>query len=87
MCTGRPASSEQCLTPQGRHLQSLDPRLRLGGQSRVGHRRRLQYSTFLFYFFTGRVERGMRQESQKFCESWNIPEGECLLFWESLYLE
>lgn len=53
----------------------------------MGHRRRLQYSTFLFYFFTGRVERGMRQESQKFCESWNIPEGECLLFWEGLYLE
>lgn len=31
--------------------------------------------------------RGMRQESRKFCESRNIPEGDGLMFWEGLYLE
>lgn len=37
---------------EAQHLQSLDPRLWLGGRSWVYDGRRLGYSILLFYFFT-----------------------------------
>lgn len=46
-----PASSRG---PEAGHLQSLDPRLWLGGHSRVDDGRGLEYPVILFYFFTGR---------------------------------
>lgn len=61
----RQASLERAARmPPGHHLQSLDPRLRLGGHSRGGDGRRLGYSIFLLDFFTGGL-RGVRQKRVK----------------------